>query len=404
MRPDRIALLDRWVSKPVCALLSLFERVRRAWAGPPAGEPRKILFVKLIEMGSTVLACPAFEEAARRVGRENLYILVFAPNRAIVDVIPYFDSERVITVDDRNLFRFVFGLLGALVRIRRLRIDTAIDMEGLTSSSAIITWLSGAKRRVGFYNYTAQGPYRGRLFTHELNYTFQHHISKTFVALVRAAFASPDDVPLLKEAIADEALVLPEFAAEDEERERVRKLFRESTGREPGRIVILNPNCSDLLPLRRWPTERFVELGKRALAELPDCTVAVTGAPSEAEEAQKVAAAIGPPERVVCLAGRTTLRELLVLYTLAELMITNDSGPVHFASLTQVRLVALFGPETPVLYGPLGARTRALTAGLACSPCVNMLNHRASPCTDNQCMQQLDVDRVWKAAQELLAS
>ncbi len=404
MRPESIAKLDRFVGKPLCALLSLVEGVRRGLFSRPAEPPRKILFIKLIEMGSTVLACPAFAEAQKMVGRENLYILVFAPNRAIVDLLPYFPEKNVLTIDESNLVRFVLDLLRMMVRIRREGIDTAIDMEGLTPSSAIITWLTGARQRVGFHNYTAQGPYRGRLFTRELNYTFQHHVSKMFLALVRAAAAPEGQVPALKEAIPDSALELPAFVPEDAERERVRAILRQRLGGDPGRVVILNPNCSDLLPLRRWPTERFVELGRRLLDEFPDVTIAITGAPDEQEEAERVAAAIGKRERVACLAGHTTLREVLTLYCMSQLMISNDSGPVHFASLTPVRVIALFGPETPVLYGPLGGRALSISADLSCSPCVNILNHRFSPCTDNQCMQRIAVERVLGAARERLTS
>ena len=403
MRPDRIALIDRWVAKPLCAACSLFERLRRLRARSAPEGPHRIVFVKLIEMGSTVLACPAFAEAEKLVGRENLFILVFAPNRPILEVLRYFRPENVIAIDDRNLLAFAVGLLRALFRVWRERIDTAIDMEGLTSSSALITFLTRAPRRVGFYNFTSQGPYRGRLLTHELNYNFQHHVSRQFVALVRAAARSREEVPLLKERIPDQVIELPEFVPSSEGREEVRALLREAAGTDPGRLLLLNPNCSDLLPLRRWPSERFVELGKRLLVELPDATLVMTGAPSEAEDAARIARAIGSG-RAFSLAGRTSLRQLLVLYSLADLLVSNDSGPVHFAALTPVPVVALFGPETPLLYGPLSRRARVLQAGLACSPCVNILNHRMSPCRDNQCMQRITVEEVLAAARELLAA
>jgi ADP-heptose:LPS heptosyltransferase len=399
MRPDAIARADRWLAKPLCALLSGFERLRRLWLRPGPAEPRRIVFVKLIEMGSTVLACPAFAEAEKLVGRENLFILVFAPNRAILDVLPYFRRENVIAVDERNLAVFALSLLRGLLRLRRAGVDTAIDMEGLTSASAVVTYLTGARRRVGFYNFTSQGPYRGRLFSHELNYGFQHHVSKQFLALVRAAASDRADTPLLKERIPDERAELPRFVPTEAESAAVAALL----GPGDGPLVLLNPNCSDLLPLRRWATERFVELGRHLLDEHPAARIVVTGAPEEREEAGAVARRIDP-ERARSLAGRTSLRQLLVLYDMADVLVSNDSGPVHFAALTAVPVVALYGPETPQIYGPLSARSRALSAGLMCSPCVNILNHRMSPCRDNQCMQQLTVDQVLSATRELLAA
>ena len=135
-------------------------------------------------------------------------------------------------------------------------------------------------------------------------------------------------------------------------------------------------------------------------------TLAITGAPSEREAAEAVAAGTavavaGDAGRVICMAGRTSLRELIVLYTLADLLVTNDSGPGHFASLTDLPTLVLFGPETPALFAPLGKATHVMTANLACSPCVNAMNHRFSPCNDNVCMQELAWNRSTAAVARL---
>ena len=405
MNPSTILTLDRLGGKPFCVLLTLIESVRRLIRRPTLGKPRRILFVKLIEMGSTVIACPAFAEAARMVGRENLFILVFAENRAIVDLLPYFPPENVLTIDQRSLSRFVCGLLKALGRIRSERIDTAIDLEGLTRSSAIITYLTGAPNRVGYYNFTSEGPYRGRLFTRELNYGFQHHTGEMFLAMVRAAAAPEAQVPLLKQSVSRADLSLPEFTSSETELSRVRQVLREQTGSElAGPVVLLNPNCSDLLPLRRWAEANFIELARRILDDVPGSIVAITGAPAERTGAEALAGRVERPGRCVCMAGRTTLRELFALYRLSRVLVSNDSGPCHFASLTPIPIVALFGPETPLLYAPLSRNAVAITAGLACSPCVNMLNHRFSPCTDNRCMKAIAVDEVYGQVRRILSA
>src|SRR5262249_52127362 len=100
-------------------------------------------------------------------------------------------------------------------------------------------------------------------------------------------------------------------------------------------------------------------------------------------------------ERCISMAGKTTLRQLLVLCGLAEGLVTNDSGPAHFASLTPVDVVVLFGPETPRLFAAASPRSHPLWAGLVCSPCINAFNNRASPCTNNLCMQELTVPLVF---------
>ena len=94
----------------------------------------------------------------------------------------------------------------------------------------------------------------------------------------------------------------------------------------------------------------------------------------------------------------------MVLYSLADILVTNDSGPGHFASMTDIDTVVLFGPETPALYGPLGKNSHVLWAGLTCSPCINPFNHRISPCNDNVCMQSISVSQVFTEVQQLLTA
>jgi len=160
-------------------------------------------------------------------------------------------------------------------------------------------------------------------------------------------------------------------------------------------IILLNANCGDLLPLRRWDSGRYVGLARRLLDARPEVYVAFTGNSNEAAEADRLAAAVSSP-RCVSLAGRTTLRELLALYSLSQVLVTNDSGPAHFATLTPIDVVTLFGPETPALFAAQTPRNHVLWAGIACSPCVSAFNNRLSTCQDNVCMQQLTVDQVFE--------
>jgi ADP-heptose:LPS heptosyltransferase len=95
------------------------------------------------------------------------------------------------------------------------------------------------------------------------------------------------------------------------------------------------------------------------------------------------------------MGGKTTLRQLLILYGLSQIMVTNDSGPAHYASLTQMDVVTLFGPESPAVFGSQSPRSHIIWAGIACSPCVNAFNQRISTCTNNVCMQRITVDEVF---------
>jgi ADP-heptose:LPS heptosyltransferase len=292
----------------------------------------------------------------------------------------------------------------ALARVRRLKIDAVVDLEYFSRASALFAWLSGAPRRVGCHRFTTEGPYRGDLMTHRIQYNPYLHTSAVYALEVDALAMDPGDAPMPKvmpPPRADDAV--PRFTPDPAAIQRVQAtLAAEGVQLGSGPVVLLNPNASDLMPLRRWPLDRFIELGKRILDADLSATVVVTGAPSEREPALALAQAIGST-RAVCLAGKTTLYDLMTLYTLAQVLVTNDSGPGHFAALTDIETVVLFGPETPARYGPLGARCRVIWAGLACSPCVNAFNHRFSPCNLNRCMLAITVDQVFETVRACLA-
>jgi ADP-heptose:LPS heptosyltransferase len=231
--------------------------------------------------------------------------------------------------------------------------------------------------------------------THRLSFNPYLHTTQTFRIMVDAIDHPADKFPRfeLDRPGPDGSGV--EFLAGEEESAAVERVLQEQLGPYAGRrLLLLNANASDLMPLRRWPSKRYVELARRLLAHYPEVTIAFTGAPSEATAVKELVAEVASP-RCVSMAGRTTLRQLLVLYGLAEVLVTNDSGPAHFATLTAVDVVVLFGPETPRLFAAQSPRTHPLWAGLVCSPCLNAFNNRNSSCRDNACMQHISVDDVF---------
>ena len=117
--------------------------------------------------------------------------------------------------------------------------------------------------------------------------------------------------------------------------------------------------------------------------------------------AEAIAARRSVPS-AISLPAQTTLRELIVLYAMADVLVTNDSGPGHFSSLTDITSVVLFGPETPAVFGPLAPNAHVLRADIACSPCVNPFNHRFSPCNDHVCMRMITVDMVYERVHQRL--
>lgn len=405
MRPKTIRIIDICIGKPICFLLTVIRRGVAAISPQSShdGPVQKILLLKLIEQGATVLAFSAIRRSIDMVGRQNVYFLVFAENQEIIHLLDIIPAANIFTIRSGNFLSFLFDIGRSLLTIRRLHIDAVVDMEFFSRASAIISFLTGAKRRAGLHRFTSEAPYRGDLMTHRLQYNPYIHTAQAYYLLVEALTMDEKEIPLPKFSLGAVDDAAPRFIPDTREGEAMKTLLRESFGREiRGPVVLLNPNAGDLLPLRKWPVGNFILLGKTLLEAYGDALVVITGAPSEKEAAVEISDRIGS-SRAISLAGKTDLRELLVLYTIADILVTNDSGPAHFASMTNIDNIILFGPETPLLFGPTHGRFHTISAKLACSPCVNAFNHRFSPCANNVCMQAISVGEVAEAVRICLA-
>jgi ADP-heptose:LPS heptosyltransferase len=324
-------------------------------------------------------------------GRESVYFIALEENRFILDLLGVIPEQNVITVSFKNLPTLMCSALGAIRRLRGMNLDAAVDLEFFSRGSAALTCMSGARQRAGFHAFFGAGPYRGDLMTHRLLYNPHRHTSEAFLSLVEALQQPPAMLPTFG-FVPGVITEPPQFAPAPDEVAQVKEIVRAGGASPP--LILLNPNASDLLPLRRWPSGRYVELARQLLAKFPEVRVGLTGAPDEVAATGELVRQVGS-NRCVSFAGRTTLRQLLVLYTLADVLVTNDSGPAHFATLTPIRVVTLFGPETPALFAARTPRNTVLWAGIVCSPCVNAYNNRQSPCRNNICMQAITVEQVF---------
>jgi ADP-heptose:LPS heptosyltransferase len=402
MNVDFMRAVDRWVGIPLTLILTVTLKVGGLFGKRQAVKPQRVLFIELSEMGSIILADPAIQKVGRDLEAEPFFV-IFKKNRPSLDLIGTIDSANTFTIREDNLFALAFDTFRFFIWTRQKKIDTVIDLELFSRFTAMLTGLCGAANRVGFYSFNNEGLYRGNLLTHRVAYNPHIHIAKNFIALVNSLLAKEAEVPYSKQIVTDSEVELPVMVYKETELANMHELVRKhypEYDRSRHQLVLINPNASELLPQRRWMPERYVELMQRILNESPEVVVLITGAPSEYEEAQVMQQKVGN-ERCINFAGTLQLGQLPVLYSIAVLMVTNDSGPGHFSSITKLPTFVLFGPETPKLYGSLGNST-PIYAGLACSPCVSAANHRKTPCHDNKCLQAITVDQVYEAIRPVL--
>lgn len=392
--------IDHWVGVPLCAIASpvvaLIDGMKNIFSRSPE-VPQKLLFIELSEMGSAILVDPAMRNAQAR-GAE-LFFLIFKSNRASLTLLNTVKPENIFTIDSSSLGGLIKDTLKFLLLAHQYRIDTVIDLELFSRFTALLTGLCGARRRVGYHIFHGEGLWRGFMLTRKVHYNPHIHITKNFLSLIHAAFAKEIEVPFSKIQIADSEVHLEQAVIDpvvlSKVRERIEKLsatFGITFKQGKQRLILVNPNASDLLPQRRWAQQRFSELIQGLNQRYPNDLILITGSPAEFDYVEKVRA-VANVKNALNFAGQVSFAELPPLYTLSDVMVTNDSGPGHFSAVTPLRTVVLFGPETPALYGSIG-KSIAITANLACSPCVSAANHRKTPCHDNVCMQAITVAQV----------
>lgn len=396
MKVDTMRHIDYYIGVPLCFLGSLFQKLVTFFIKGEKKAPKNVLFIELSEMGSAILVDPAMRKLQKEAGA-NLHFAIFKKNKPSLDLLGTVPEENIYSIRGDNFLTLAIDGIKFFYWTRKRKIDAVIDLELFSRVTALLTGFSGAPCKLGFHAYYNEGLYRGDFLTHKVAYNPHIHIAKNFIALVNALMSKEEEIPYSKTKIADEEIQIAKVKFTDREKQSVIGIVRGCKNEfdpEKHKIILINPNASELLIQRRWPQENFAELIKMILQDCPWAIVLITGDPREREEAGRLKEQVGD-ERCVNFAGKVTFAQLPLLYSVSEFMVSNDSGPPHFASITDMPTFVLFGPETPALYGSLGNSTPVF-AGLACSPCVSASNHRKTACRDNVCLKVIKPLQVFK--------
>lgn len=391
MKVDTMRFVDKYAGIPLCAIGTIIKKIFFASRGKKT--PKNILFIELSEMGSAILADPAMRKAKKEFNGK-LFFLIFKKNKPSLQLLNTVSDEDIFTINADNLFTLIKDTLRFLIWARKRNIDTVIDLELFSRFTALLSGFCGADNVVGFHNFHGEGLYRGSMLTHKVLYNPHRHIAKNFIAMINCLTERSDGKPYSKTLIRDDELNLAKAVIDADTVEKVKaKIKNLFPNYNHEKIVLINPNASELLPQRRWERSKYAKLIQLIAEKFDNYIILITGAPAEKAEADDLVKQANIPN-CINFAGQLKLSELTALYSISELMVSNDSGPAHFASVTDMPTIVIFGPETPELYKSLGDTT-PIYAGLSCSPCVSAANHRKTPCTDNVCLQVLTPDTVF---------
>jgi ADP-heptose:LPS heptosyltransferase len=396
--------IDRWAGQFLCGVVSGWVRFTGLFSGPPkpVHNPRNILVILLSEMGSIVLAGPMFALLRRNYPGVNIHILQLKKNQEVSKLLQLTQAEFMHSLDDSSGGALIGDILRVSLEMRRLGLDVVVDCELFSRVSALLSFSTGAPVRVGFTPHTQEGLYRGSFINHAIPYNPYQHISKQFLSLVDA-LQSLGSTPRNKAAAIRELPSDTELSVNfsTEELQAYRSQVQTDHPVTATRKLVLMYAGGGILPERAWPAAHYARVAQGLCAA--GFAVGLIGLKDDAQLAKDLISQI-KHEACLDLTGYTrSIRELLMLFHASELLITNDGGPGHFATLTPIQTMVFFGPETGKLYGPLGSRNAILESNIACSPCLSAYNHRLTFCDgDNQCLKRIAPDPVLDQALHFL--
>jgi heptosyltransferase-2 len=370
---------------------------------PTSGEPAKLLVRGVNWLGDAVMTLPAIQRLRERFPQSRITLLtsekltdLWRDHGAIDGIISFVDTE---------------GLWSVAKKVRTGGFDTALVLPN-SPRSALETWLAGIPTRVGY-----AGNWRHWLLTRSVKYptdrvrlrrrgvneirrliqgdepattgrpgVARRHQMHDYLYLSASLGANPDPLP-------------PRLVLHNAEIQAAVSLLAQIQCEahvkiEGNRAVWLGLNPSSAYgPAKRWPLERFAQVTREISRHIPDCIWLVFGTGADKELCEKL---VGQARcRMISLAGKTSLRQLMGLLKNCSLLLTNDSGPMHVAAALGTPVIVPFGSTSPELTAPGqpgDPRHHLLTAAAACSPCFR----RTCP-IDFRCMNEISVEKVLAA-------
>jgi len=358
---ELMQFLDHWLGVFICFFISLWETLVKllSFGKKPAlvKEPRGILVLKWFGLGSIVQMRGLVNSLRKRYPKAKVIFVTFPNNKELVSAL--FSINELLIVRNKNPLLFLADTFKLLLILPCKKIDIAIDLEFFSKFSTIISYLSGASIRVGFY---LPSFWRRQILTHPVYYNYFKHITDIYKMAGKT-------IDVQVEEASDSRIY-----SSGEMVEKVKDKLKKHGWNGQDRMIGLNVNAGELAYCRRWPREYFIELIE-GLSNLQGFVIALVGSSGEKEYTNSIYESLDnkQKEKILNSAGVFTLPEFIAFLDLLFLMITNDSGPLHLAVMQGVPTISIWGPQTPLLYGAKDKKKhKEFYVDPDCSPCMNI--------------------------------
>lgn len=333
----------------------------------------KILILKPSSLGDVIQALPVLRHLKRHVPQSRIYWWIDSALAPLLEGDP--DLSGIIRFERRRWAspRNWHELLHSVRWTRRQRFDWVIDLQCLARSGAF-AWLANGQVTVGLDEPREMA--RGYYDVVVRRESFHTHAVDWYLAVL-------------------EALRVPRAPSVDwlPARPEIVAALRRKWPLDGRRWILLQPGAR--WTNKRWPAEYFAHLLKRLSVVCPDIHFSVLGGREDRPLGEFIAQAA--PERCLDLTGALSLPEMVEWIRLCELIVTNDTGPMHVAAALGKKVVGLFGPTEPRRTGPYGQQTRVLQLDLPCVPC---LKQRCAYYKPMECLRALSPETVFATVQK----
>ena len=334
----------------------------------------RILIVNVNWIGDTLFSTPFIRSVRDAYPDSYIACLLHPRCKEMLDLNPRLNE--IIIYDEEGEHKGILGKLKLIIALRRKKFDTAFLLHR-SFTKALITFFAGIKERIGYPTKR-----RAMLLTKTIEENAEElHKVEYFLNIARASGLEP-------------ASKSYEFFISDSDKKFISALLCKSGVLEKDKVVVLCPGGN--WDPKRWPKESFAKLAD-ALSEKFCAKIVISGAKKDVKLAEEIERMM--KTKPVITAGKTTLKQLGALFTQVDLVIANDTGPMHLAVAMKAKTIALFGPTSPLLTGPYGeGRYRVISKNDTCDiPCYDIT------CAGNRCMAAIKVEDVLKEASGMLA-
>lgn len=335
---------------------------------------KRILIVNVNWIGDVIFSTPFIRTI--RNAFPDAYIACLIHPRCAQMLMGSPAIDEIIVYDEEGEHKSLVGKFKLILHLRKMRFDTAFLLHR-SFTKALLVFLAGIRERVGY-------PTKNRSFLLSMAVSLPDenlHKVEYFLGLARGYGIKKCETSY-------------EFFVQDSDRAGIRRFLNDNGISEKDRLVVLCPGGN--WDPKRWPRENFASLADM-LYERLGVKIVLSGAKKDSMLVKDISGAMRNKPVVSC--GLTTLKGLGALLERADLVIANDSGPMHLAVAMKSRVIALFGPTSPELTGPYGVGSYSVIwKNKECeTPCYDVM------CADNRCMKLITVEEVFKESEKMLA-